>query len=85
LASLASPPADTASPARADELDPLGLGRIHELLGELLLINPIRHRLDSVAHYWSFPRAALGVSDQLHRSSDTPETRTRVASPGAVS
>jgi len=54
-------------PARADELDPLGAGGFHELLGELLLINTIRHSLDRLGHDKSFPRAALGVSDQLHR------------------
>jgi hypothetical protein len=37
-------------PARADELDTFGPGGLHELLGELLLINPIRHNLDRLGH-----------------------------------
>jgi hypothetical protein len=35
---------------RADELHPLCPGGLDELLGELLLINPIRHDLDRRGH-----------------------------------
>jgi hypothetical protein len=35
---------------RADELHSLRPGGLDELLGELLLINPIRHDLDRLCH-----------------------------------
>jgi hypothetical protein len=42
-----------ARPGRRDH--PVGAGCVHELLGELLLINLIRHDLDRLGRDWSFP------------------------------
>lgn len=47
-------------------------GSLDELLSQLLLIDPVWHGPDRVVHDRSFPRAELGVSDRLHRRSDSP-------------
>jgi hypothetical protein len=59
-------------PTRPNEIHSVGPGLLDKLLGELLVINLSRHGLDRLGHCWSFLRASLGVSDQLHRSSDRP-------------
>ena len=65
----------TQQPARADELNTLGPGRLDTLLGELL-VNPIQHNRNRLGND-DQPRAALGVSNQLHRFSDSPVGRSR--------
>jgi hypothetical protein len=45
----------------------------NEFLCQLLLINSSRHRLDGVAHCWSFPaKQRSACRGQLHRRSDSP-------------
>jgi hypothetical protein len=63
-------------PARADELDPVCAGGLNELLSKLLLIDSVRDRLDHAGQDCSSRRAKLGVSDQFHRRSDSPERNT---------
>ena len=72
-------------PAWPDELDPFGSGRVDELLGELLLVDPIRSDTTAVVSVMaSFFRAGLGVSDPLHRRSrsDSPGQRAEYLASG---
>lgn len=59
---------------RADQVDPIGAGLVHQFLRELLLINLSRHRLDALGHYQSFPakQSRSACQDRLHRCSDRP-------------
>jgi hypothetical protein len=61
--------------------DGTGAGCFHELLGELLLIDPIQHSLDRLRHDRSFPelRSACRTSYTLCRT--VPQTQ---GGPGQV-
>jgi hypothetical protein len=48
---------------RGGQIDPLGAGLVHQLTGELMLINPRRHGLDCLLTAGSSPPSKFGVPD----------------------
>jgi hypothetical protein len=52
-------------PTGADQVHPLDPGSGHRILGELLLIDLLRHGQDRLGDCWSSPPSKLGVSGQI--------------------
>jgi hypothetical protein len=55
----------TGPTARANQVDSFDPGSLHQLLGELLRIDLLRHGRDRLGHDWSFPPSKLGVSEPV--------------------